>query len=134
MTKIRYGSVDKGFVFVACIILISLLFVKSPVDVGYSQSISLSKTFQVQNSSYITIPSSGEKQIQEYKFTSKDFILTNTSTVLKPITTSPNYDITNATITVKTGVLDGLKSNKLVLDNQSIILPKVGIINGTSNK
>jgi len=130
MTSSRYKIECMGFVFLASIILFSLLYVKSTIEVAFSQTLSLSTSFQVKDSTYATIPSLVEKQIKVYESTLDDHILKNTSVISNPLSSSPTYSVTNATISIKTGILDGLDSNKGVLENQSIIVPKENVIVG----
>jgi len=132
MTSSRYKIDGIGFVFLVSIILFSLIYVKSTIDIAFSQTISLSTSFQVKDSKYVAIPSLGDRQGKEYESTLEDHILKNTSVISNPLSNNPTYSITNATTSVKTGILDGLNSNKVVLDNQTIVLPQENVIVGNS--
>jgi hypothetical protein len=134
MTSSRYKIECMGFVFLVSIVLFSLLFVTSTIDFAISQTVSLSTSFQVKDSTYTANSSVGDKQIKTYESTLEDYILKNTSiisVISDPLSNNPTYSITNATNSIRTGALDGLDSNKVVLGNQSIILPKENIIVGT---
>ena len=60
--KIEY----MGFVFLAPIILLSLICVKSNMDVAFSQTISISTPLPIENSTYVVIPPLGDKQSKVY--------------------------------------------------------------------
>lgn len=90
----------------------------------------MSTSFPVENTTYVTIPSFGDKQSKTYESTLQDYNLKNTSAISDPLSNNPTYSLTNATNSIRTGILDGLDSNKLVLDNQSIIIPQGNIIVG----
>lgn len=107
-----------------------MMFMKSYTDTALSQTTSLATTFEVNETTYTANTSLGGNQILENETTSKEYYITNTSTVLNPLSNNPTYSVTNATITVKTDVLEGLGSNKSILVNQTIILPQEGIIVG----
>ena len=130
MTRSRYKIDGIGFVFLASIILFSLIYVKSTIDIAFSQTLSLSTSSQVKDSTYVAIPSLGDRQSILYESTLEDHILKNTSVISNPISNNPTYSVTNATTSIKTGILDGLNSNKVVLDNQTIILPQENVIVG----
>jgi hypothetical protein len=130
MTSSRYKIERMGFVFLVSIVLFSLLFVKSTIDFAFSQTISLSTSFQAKDSTYAANLSLGDKQIKVYESTLENHILKNTSVISNPLSNNPTYSVTNATTSIKTGFLDGLDSNKMVLGNQSIIVPKENIIVG----
>ncbi len=132
MTSSRYKIDGIGFVFLVSIILFSLIYVKSTIDIAFSQTISLSTSFQVKDSTYVAIPSLGDRQGKVYESTLEDHILKNTSVISNPLSNNPTYSITNSTTSVKTGILDGLNSNKVVLDNQTIVLPQENVIVGNS--
>jgi hypothetical protein len=131
MTSSRYKIECMGFVFLVSFVLFSLLFVTSTIDFAISQTVSLSTSFQVKDSTYTANSSAGDKQIKTYESTLEDYILKNTSVISDPLSNNPTYSITNATNSIRTGVLEGLDSNKVVLGNQSIIIPKENIIVGT---
>jgi hypothetical protein len=130
MTSSRYKLECVGFVFLASIILFSLLYVKSTIGVAFSQNVSSSTSFQVNDSTSAAIPDLGEIQKKEYESTPKDNILKNISVISNPFSNNPTYSVTNATISIKTSILDGLDGNNVVLDNQSIIIPKENAIVG----
>ena len=130
MTIFKHKIEYMGFVFLTFIILFSLIYVKSTIDVAFSQTISMSTSFPVENTTYVTIPSFGDKQSKTYESTLQDYNLKNTSAISDPLSNNPTYSLTNATNSIRTGILDGLDSNKLVLDNQSIIIPQGNIIVG----
>jgi hypothetical protein len=116
-----------GLIFlVSIIILFSLIFVKSNIDIAFSQTTSLTTTFEVNQSTYTANSSLMGNQIIENGTTSKDYYITNSSTVLNPLLNNPTYSVTNATITVNTDILEGLDSNKPTLVNltQTVILPQ----------
>ncbi len=116
-----------GLVFlVSTIILFSWIFVKSDIGIAFSQTTSLTTTFEVNESTYTANSSLSGNQIIENETTSKDYYITNTSTVLNPLLNNPTYSVTNATITVNTDILEGLDSNKptSVNQTQTIILPQ----------
>jgi hypothetical protein len=116
-----------GLVFlVSMIILFSLIFVKSDIGIAFSQTTSSVTTFEVNESTHTANSSLMGNQIIENETTSKDYYITNTSTVLNPLLNNPTYSVTNATITVNTDILEGLDSNKPTLINQTqtIILPQ----------
>jgi hypothetical protein len=71
-------------------------------------------------------------QIIENETTSKDYSISNTSTVLNPLLNNPTYSVTNATIALKADILEGLDSNKptLVNQTQTIIVPQENVIIG----
>ncbi|TVP39468.1 hypothetical protein [Candidatus Nitrosocosmicus arcticus] len=122
-----------GLVFlVSIIILFSLIFVKSNTDIAFSQTTSLATTFEVNESTYTANSSLRGNQIIENETTSKDYDITNTSTVLNPLLNNPTYSVTNATVTLKTDILEGLDSNKptLVNQTQTIIAPQENVIIG----
>ena len=122
-----------GLVFlVSIIILFSLIFVKSNVDIAFSQTTPLTTTFEVNESTYTANSSLTENQIMENETTPKDYYITNTSTVLNPLLNNPTYSVTNATVTLKTDVLEGLDSNKPTLINQTrtVIAPQENVIIG----
>ena len=122
-----------GLVFlVSIIILFSLIFVKSNIDIVFSQTTSLATTFEVNESTYTVNSTLGGNQIIENETTSKDYHITNISTVLNPLLNNPTYSVTNATVTVKTNVLEGLDSNKPKLVNQTrtVIVPQENVIIG----
>ena len=122
-----------GLVFlVSIIILFSLIFVKSNIDIAFSQTTSLATTFEVNESTYIANSSLMGNQIIENETTSKDYYITNTSAVLNPLSNNPTYSVTNATIAVKTDTLEGLDNNKptFVNQTQTIILPQENVIIG----
>ena len=124
---------SKGLVFlVSIIILFSLIFVKSDIDIAFSQTTSLTTTFEVNESTYTANSSLRGNQIIENETTSKDYYITNTSTVLNPLLNNPTYSVTNATVTLKTDILEGLDSNKptLVNQTQTIIAPQENVIIG----
>ena len=127
--KIEYN----GLVFlVSIIILISSIFVKSDIDIAFSQTTSLTTTFEVNESTYTANSSLRGNQIIENETTSKDYYITNISTVLNPLLNNPTYSVTNATVTLKTDILEGLDSNKptLVNQTQTIITPQENVIIG----
>jgi hypothetical protein len=130
MTSSRYKLECIGFVFLTSIILFSLLYVKSTIEVAFSQNVSSSTSFQVKDSTSAAIPALGEIQKKEYESTPKDNILKNISVISNPLSNNPTYSVTNATISIKTSILDGLDDNNVVLDNQSIIIPKENAIVG----
>ncbi len=130
MTSSRFKIECIGFVFFVSIILFSLFYVKSTVEVAFSQTVSLSTSFQVKDSTYTVKPSSGDIQTKVYESTPNNHTLKNTSIILDPLLSNPTLSITNATISVKTSTLEGLDSNKMVLGNQSIIIPKENSIVG----
>ena len=130
MTSSRYKLECIGFVFLASIILFSLLYVKSTIEVAFSQTLSSSTSFPVKDSTYAAIPSLGELQKKLYESTPKDNILKNTSVISNPLSSNPTYSVTNATISIKTSILDSLDGNNVVIDNQSIIIPKENAIVG----
>ena len=116
-----------GLVFlVSMIILFSLIFVKSDIGIAFSQTTSLTTTFEVNESTHTANSSLMGNQIIENETTSKDYYITNSSTVLNPLLNNPTYSVTNATITVNTDILEGLDSNKptLVNQTQTVILPQ----------
>jgi hypothetical protein len=116
-----------GLVFlVSMIILFSLIFVKSDIGIVFSQTTSLATTFEVNESTHTANSSLMGNQIIENETTSKDYYITNTSTVLNPLLNNPTYSVTNATITVNTDILEGLDTNKptLVNQTQTVILPQ----------
>ena len=122
-----------GLVFlVSIIILFSLIFVKSNVDIAFSQTTPLTTTFEVNESTYTANSSLTENQIIENETTPKDYYITNTSTVLNPLLNNPTYSVTNATVTLKTDILEGLDSNKPTLINQTrtVIAPQENVIIG----
>jgi hypothetical protein len=122
-----------GLIFlVSIIILFSLIFVKSNVDIAFSQTTSLTTTFEVNQSTYTANSSLMGNQIIENETTSKDYSISNTSTVLNPLLNNPTYSVTNATIALKTDILEGLDSNKPMLVNQTqtIIVPQENVIIG----
>lgn len=122
-----------GLVFlVSIIILFSLIFVKSNIGIAFSQTTSLTTTFEVNESTYTANSSLRGNQIIENETTSKDYYITNTSTVLNPLLNNPTYSVTNATVTLKTDILEGLDSNKPTLVNQTrtIIAPQENVIIG----
>ncbi|MDN5845021.1 MAG: hypothetical protein L0H53_01965 [Candidatus Nitrosocosmicus sp.] len=130
MTSSRNKIEGIGFVFLVSIILFSLIYVKSNIDIAFSQTISLSTSAQVKDSTYVAIPSLGDRQSKVYESTLEDHILKNTSLISNPLSNNPTYSITNATTSIKTGILNGLNSNKVVLDNQTMILPQENVIVG----
>jgi hypothetical protein len=122
-----------GLIFlVSIIILFSLIFVKSNIDIAFSQTTSLTTTFKVNQSTYTANSSLMGNQIIENETTSKDYSISNTSTVLNPLLNNPTYSVTNATIALKTDILEGLDSNKptLVNQTQTIIVPQENVIIG----
>jgi hypothetical protein len=122
-----------GLIFlVSIIILFSLIFVKSNIDIAFSQTTSLTTTFEVNQSTYTANSSLMGNQIIENETTSKDYSISNTSTVLNPLLNNPTYSVTNATIALKTDILEGLDSNKptLVNQTQTIIVPQENVIIG----
>ncbi|WP_458743813.1 hypothetical protein [Candidatus Nitrosocosmicus sp. T] len=122
-----------GLIFlVSIIILFSLIFVKSNIDIAFSQTTSLTTTFEVNQSTYTANSSLMGNQIIENETTSKDYSISNTSTVLNPLLSNPTYSVTNATIALKTDILEGLDSNKptLVNQTQTIIVPQENVIIG----
>lgn len=122
-----------GLVFlVYIIILFSLIFVNSSVGLAFSQTTSLTTTYKVNESTYTANSSLMGNQIIENETASKDYYITNTSTVLDPLLNNPTYSVTNATIAVKTDILEGLDSNKptLVNQTQTIIVPQENVIIG----
>jgi hypothetical protein len=122
-----------GLIFlVSIIILFSLIFVKANIDIAFSQTTSLTTTFKVNQSTYTANSSLMENQIIENETTSKDYSISNTSTVLNPLLNNPTYSVTNATIALKTDILEGLDSNKPMLVNQTqtIIVPQENVIIG----
>jgi hypothetical protein len=122
-----------GLIFlVSIIILFSLIFVKSNIDIAFSQTTSLTTTFKVNQSTYTANSSLMGNQIIENETTSKDYSISNTSTVLNPLLNNPTYSVTNATIALKTDILEGLDSNKPTLVNQTrtIIVPQENVIIG----
>ncbi len=130
MTISRYKIEYMRFVFLASIILFSLMYVKSTMDIAFSQTISMSTSFPVENSTYVEIPSSGDKQSKVYESTLQDYVLKNTSVISDPLSNNPTYSVTNATTSIRTGILDSIDSNKVVLENQSIIIPQGNVIVG----
>lgn len=130
MSSSRYKIEGIGFVFLVSIILFSLIYVKSTIDIAFSQTTSLSTSFQVKDSTYVAIPSLGDIQSKVYESTPEDHILKNASVISNPLSNNPTYSITNATTSIKTGILDGLNNNKVVLDNQTIVLPQENVIVG----
>jgi hypothetical protein len=131
MTAYRNKIDSTRLVFlVSIMILFSMMFMKFYTDTALSQTTSLATTFEVNETTYTANTSLGGNQILENETTSKEYYITNTSTVLNPLSNNPTYSVTNATITVKTDVLEGLGSNKSILVNQTIILPQEGIIVG----
>lgn len=131
MTAYRNKIDSTRLVFlVSIMILFSMMFMKFYTDTALSQTTSLATTFEVNETTYTANTSLGGNQILENETTSKEYYITNTSTVLNPLSNNPTYSVTNATITVKTDVLQGLGSNKSILVNQTIILPQEGIIVG----
>jgi hypothetical protein len=122
-----------GLIFlVSIIILFSLIFVKSNIDIAFSQTTSLTTTFKVNQSTYTANSSLMGNQIIENETTSKDYSISNTSTVLNPLLNNPTYSVTNATIALKADILEGLDSNKptLVNQTQTIIVPQENVIIG----
>jgi hypothetical protein len=122
-----------GLIFlVSIIILFSLIFVKANIDIAFSQTTSLTTTFEVNQSTYTANSSLMGNQIIENETTSKDYSISNTSTVLNPLSNNPTYSVTNATIALKTDILEGLDSNKPTLVNktQTIIVPQENVIIG----
>ncbi len=122
-----------GLIFlVSIIILFSLIFVKANIDIAFSQTTSLTTTFKVNQSTYTANSSLMGNQIIENETTSKDYSISNTSTVLNPLLNNPTYSVTNATIALKTDILEGLDSNKptLVNQTQTIIVPQENVIIG----
>ena len=117
---------------VSIIILFSLIFLKSNIDIAFSQTTSLTTTFEVNESTYTANSSLMGNQIIENETTSKDYYISNTSTVLNPLLNNPTYSVTNATVTVNTDNLEGLDSNKptLVNQTQTIIVPQENLIIG----
>jgi len=132
MTISRYKIEYMRFVFLASIILFSLMYVKSTTDIAFSQTISMSTSFPVENSTYVEIPPSGDKQSKVYESTLQDYVLKNTSVISDPLSNNPTYSVTNATTSIRTGILDSIDSNKVVLENQSIIIPQGNVIVGKS--
>ena len=108
------------------------MYVKSTMDIAFSQTISMSTSFPVENSTYVEIPSSGDKQSKVYESTLQDYVLKNTSAISDPLSNNPTYSVTNATTSIRTGILDSIDSNKVVLENQSIIIPQGNVIVGKS--
>ena len=130
MTSSRCKIECIRFVFLVSIILFSLLYVKTPIEIAFSQTSSSSTSFQVKDSSYPAIQSPGDTQKKEYESLPKDHTLKNTSVISNPLSNNPTYSVVNATISIETSVLDGMNSNKVILDNQSIIIPKENSIVG----
>jgi hypothetical protein len=111
------------FVFLASIIFFSLLYMKIPTEMASSQTLSSSTSFQAKDSTYKVNPSSGDIQKKTYDSIPKDHILKNLTVVSNPLTSNPTYSITNATISIKTSVLEGLSSNNMMFVNQSVVVP-----------
>jgi hypothetical protein len=131
MTNSEYKIDPVGLVFlVSIIVLFSLIFAKSNFDIAFSQTTSLSTTFKVSDSTYTAFSSQGGSQTIENGTTSKNYHMTNSSTVLNPLLNNPTYSVTNATIAIKTSTLEGLASNKPILPNQTIIIPQENLIIG----
>ena len=131
MTNSDYKLDSMGLVFlVSIIILFSLIFVKSNFDTAFSQTTSLTTTYKVHESTYTALSSQGARQDIENGSTSKNYQITNTSAVLNPLLNNPTYSVTNATIAIKTGTLEGFDSNKPTLPNQTIIIPQENLIIG----
>ena len=124
---------SRGLVFlVSIVILFSLIFVKFNIDTAFSQTTALTTTFEVNGSTYTANSSLMGNQIIENETTSKDYPMSNTSTVLNPLQNNPTYSVTNATVIVKTDVLEGLDRNKptFVNQTQTIITPQENVIIG----
>jgi hypothetical protein len=124
---------SRGLVFlVSIVILFSLIFVKFNIDTAFSQTTALTTTFEVNGSTYTANSSLMGNQIIENETTSKDYPMSNTSTVLNPLQNNPTYSVTNATVIVKTDVLEGLDRNKPTFVNQTrtIITPQENVIIG----
>lgn len=115
---------------VSITILFSLMFVKYHTDVAFSQTTTLSTTFDANESTYAAISSLGGSQTIENATTAKNYHITNTSTVLNPLLNNPTYSVTNATIAIETGTIEGLSYNKPILPNQTVILPHENVIVG----
>ena len=133
MTNSKSKMDSMGLVFLmSTVILFSIMFVQNNIDIAISQTTSLATTFEVNESTYITNSSLMGNQIIENGSTFKDYSLTNTSAISNPLSNNPTYSVTNATIAVKTDILEGLDSNKptLVNQTQTIIVPQEIVIIG----
>jgi hypothetical protein len=123
MVMFRNKKEYTKFVFLASIIFFSLLYMKIPTEMASSQTLSSSTSFQAKDSTYKVNPSSGDIQKKTYDSIPKDHILKNLTVVSNPLTSNPTYSITNATISIKTSVLEGLSSNNMMFVNQSVVVP-----------
>lgn len=122
-----------GSIFlISLIILSSMILVKSNIDVAFSQTQPVVTTFKVNESTYTANSSMKGNQIVLNGTISKEFDITSTSNTLNSSSHNPTYSVTNATIAVKTGTLEGLESNKLTFVNQTqiIISPQENVIIG----
>jgi len=128
MTRSIYKIECIGIVFLVSVILFSSLYVKTPIEIAFSQTSALSTSFQVEESTYHAIPSPGDTQNKNYESLPKDHTLKSTSAISNPLSYNPGYSVTNATISIERSVLDGINSNKAILDNQTIIIPKENFI------
>ena len=121
-------------VFLVSIIFFSLLYIKIPTEMVSSQTVSSSASFQAKNSTYEVNPSSGDIQKKTYDSIPEDHVLKNLTVVSNPLTSNPTYSVINATISVKTSVLEGLNSNNIMLVNQSTIVPLDDLLIGQTQR
>lgn len=130
MTRSKYKIEIMGLVFFSIIILFSLLYVETPLEIALSQTISSSNSFPVENFTFPAILYPQDIQKNEYKSLPKDHVLEDISLASNPSSSNPAYSVTNTTISVKTGVLQGTNNDKMILINQSIIIPEENSIVG----
>ena len=121
-------------VFLVSIIFFSLLYIKIPTEMVSSQTLSSSTSFQAKSSTYEVNPSSGDIQKKTYDSIAEDHVLENLTVVSNPLTSNPTYSVINATISVKTSVLEGLNSNNIMLVNQSTIVPLDDLLIGQTQR
>lgn len=133
MTKVR-NKIDciRSVFPISIIILSAMIFVNHNIDMAYSQSKSLVTSYDVKEFTHSANSSLSGSQIIENGTLSKDYHITNTSAISDSLSHNPTYSVTNATIAVKTGTLEGLSSNKptFVNQTQTIILPQESVIMG----
>ncbi|HYF99634.1 MAG TPA: hypothetical protein VD815_06050 [Candidatus Saccharimonadales bacterium] len=134
MTINRYKVEDPAFVFLVSAILISFLYATIPIETALTQNLSSSTSFQVNGSTYQVIPSLGDIQKETDESIPEAHNTNNITVVSNPLSSNPTYSVVNATISVKTSVLEGLNSNRIVLDNQTIITPMENSIVGKSQR
>lgn len=130
MTNTEYKMDSMRLVLLGFLVLGTLTFLKPQIDIGFAQTVSLSKTFQAIDSSYTTDPALVGNQIEENESIVNDYSIKNISLVHNPISNNPTYSVTNATTSVKVGTLEGVDSNKATLSNQSVISPDQQVITG----